>query len=222
MGELEAVRPDQPGIAVGAVHEFRAEARADVAPVSQQIGDPPDSQPLGLVSPHQDREAVLEAEGIETDDVVAVLQLRSHSLEHRLGISLNGFLENRRQRGAGVFDVGVESSQAEGVVTDQGPAQVEPAVDPNRRMGLHQVGEHMPQENHLAAVLGADRDRGPVRSAHRMVEQPAPGGEGEQETDRHGGDPATASRTAGPGRVEQPLGLTQRRVTAQRQDRRGH
>ena len=41
MGELKAVRPDQPGIAVGAVHEFRAEARTDVALVSRQIGDLP-------------------------------------------------------------------------------------------------------------------------------------------------------------------------------------
>ena len=79
----------------------------------------------------------------------------------------------------------------------------------------------MTQQDHLAAVLRADDDRCFMRSAQRVVEQPPPGGEGQEQPDRQRREPAPEPGIPGSGRVEEPLGLAERRVADQRQQRGG-
>src|SRR5262249_23660285 len=129
MNELQTVRPDQSWISVRTVHEFGAEAWTDVAQVGPEIGDPPDSQSLGLIAPHQDRECVFKAEGIQADHAIARLELLANLVKNDTRVGLDGVLEDGCQGRSGVFHIGIETTQPEGVVADKGSTEIEAAID---------------------------------------------------------------------------------------------
>ena len=219
VGKIEVVGPDQARIAVGAVHELGAETGADRVEVVAEVGDCPDAKLLGLCAAHQERKRVLEAERVEAAHPVATFKGRADPVEHSAWVVVGGLVEDGRQGGPGVLDVGIKPPPFQGVKADERPPQVEPSIHPERGLRLDQVGEHVAQQDHLAAVLRADHDRLDP-GAIRLIEPPAPGRQREQGQDGRNGEDGADARVSRPGRIECAFDLAERRVAGQGQQRR--
>jgi hypothetical protein len=93
-------------------------------------------------------------------------------------------LEDGGERGAGVFDVGVDATGGEGLLADVAAGEVEAAVDFNVGLALGGVdgfdllGEQFAEDDLLGEVLGANNY---FRGAGRRA-----GAEGEQDEDARG------------------------------------
>ena len=88
---------------------------------------------LGVVGADDHGEGVFEAERRLDADVVARGVEGADGGEDAGGVALAGrrerLLEDRGERGAGVFDVGVDAAADEGLLADVAAGEVEAAVD---------------------------------------------------------------------------------------------
>ena len=193
--EVEPVRLPEPRIAVLAGHELRTESGRHPPGRRSQIRDRPETERLGVGSPDDEGEGVLEAERRTPREPPSLGVGGLHLAERPVGVLDRRPLQDRGQGRPGVLGVEVDLPAHEGVVADERSPEVKAPFhgDPAR---LELLRQDLPQDVLLGEVLRADHDR-VARSAGEE--------EGEDENGRrlHAGLPSTRRSAC-------PAGVTRR------------
>ena len=104
--ELEAVRPEEPGVTVLALEELVPEPRSPLVYLSQVL-DGAQPERLCVGASHEDRERVIEAQRIEDGHASARVEI-ARPLEGATRVVWHSLVQDCRDGGAGVLDVGIE------------------------------------------------------------------------------------------------------------------
>ena len=125
---MQSIGRSQPRIPIRPLRELITEAGTPLRLEAAKIVDGLQAERIGVGAPHDDGKGVVESERrqhAQTHAAVRVAQRRERGvrfLDDRL-------LQDRGERGAGVFDVGVDVTGANGAVADERSAEIEAPGD---------------------------------------------------------------------------------------------
>src|SRR5581483_545752 len=156
-GELEPVGAHETLVAVGPRDEVLTETGAPLRRVLRDVADRLKAEFLRVVAADEDRERVIEAEGLEPCDMKTRGVLALDAAEDLVRIRERRQLEDSRQRRAGVFDVRVDLARDERVVREIAP-EVEAPLDRQARARFDRLRHDLAQNDLLGEILRADRN----------------------------------------------------------------
>ena len=87
---------------------------------------------------------------------------RFDAIVNGLAIGTRRLLEDRGQRGAGVFGIDVDASGENALVGDVGAAEIEAALDGELGLVFDLLGDDFSEDDLLGEVLASDDDAGAV------------------------------------------------------------
>ena len=115
-------------------------------------------QPARVFSADYDCKRVVETEGGQYLKVETLLVLGPHLPENAAWIARDRIVQDRGQRRAGIFDVGVDAARQHGLLADEASGKVEPAFDAQVGPRLNLLGEDFPEQRLFRKIFGADDD----------------------------------------------------------------
>ena len=122
------------------------------------IGDRLQIELLGVGFAHNDRECIVEPEWFRPFDAELRLVRVLHLLICKAGIIHRRLFQNCRQSGARVFDVRIDLPRRHCLMTYEGPAEVQLAIDGEMRLALDLLRQHLAQNDLLCKILRTDDD----------------------------------------------------------------
>ena len=216
-GEAQPVSPREARVTVLTRHEILPEARAPARRVPRRVRDRPQPEPPRLVTAHQDRERVVEAERREPLRVeprgIALLDAAIDLAR----VGQRRLLEDRHQRRPRVLDVDVDLAREQRAVAEVA-AELEAALDPQPGPPLDRLRDQLAEDHLLGEVLRPDGDAR-ARAAARPAREPDPRPRQEQHPGRRRDPFQGPQRALGAARRERLLQSPKREVGRQRHER---
>ena len=88
-----------------------------------------------------------------------MLVLGLHLSKYGRGIGFDRVVQDRRQRRAGVFDVGVDAAGKQGLLADVAAGEIKAPLDAQMGARLQVLRENFSEQRLLGKILRADHDR---------------------------------------------------------------
>ena len=161
-GETQAVALDEAAVAVGAFEKFVADAGAPARRDRNDVGNFGEVELFGVGAADDHRECVFESERLGDVEIEALGVALLDALVDGVGVGIIGgrFVEDRGERGAGVFDVEIEVAGEQRFLAEERAAEIGFAIDVDAGAGFDVLGEEFGEDDLLGEKFGADGDVG--------------------------------------------------------------
>ena len=161
-GEVQAVALDETAVAVGALEKFVADSGTPTRGDRDDVGNFGQMKLVGVGTADNHRECVFESERLGDIEIEALGVALFHALVDGLRVGIIGgrFVEDGRERGAGVFDVEIEFAGEESFLAEERAAEIGFAIDVDAGAGFDVLGEEFGEDDLLGEEFGADGDVG--------------------------------------------------------------
>ena len=158
LGEAESVGRRQSLVAVGALHEFVAEAGTPLRSEGGRLRDGFQTQAASVIAANFYGEGVIKSEGLADVEIETAGILGLDLVVNLLGIAGRRLFQNRGERGAGVFGVDIDAAAQNGLMADVAAGEIEAAF--YRKMGcvFDLLGDDFAEDELLGEIFGTDDD----------------------------------------------------------------